>query len=55
MDVTRKEVALRFRLAKIAIYQPPMGVVNLGRPAMGLRAAVCVFWNSFHDREIGER
>ena len=33
--VTRVDVALRFRLPKIAIYRSSPGVVTLGRPATG--------------------
>ena len=36
-DVTCVEVALRFRLAKIATYRSSAGVVTLGRSATGLR------------------
>ncbi|GFT31717.1 uncharacterized protein TNCV_231261 [Trichonephila clavipes] len=54
MDITRVEVALRFRLATIAIYRSAAGVVTLGRPPTGLRTTVCVVWNCFHKREITE-
>ncbi|GFX45150.1 uncharacterized protein TNCV_3431981 [Trichonephila clavipes] len=52
IDVTRVEVALRFRLATIAIYRSSSGVVALGRPPTGLRTTVCVVWNCFHKREL---
>ncbi|GFX07335.1 uncharacterized protein TNCV_503931 [Trichonephila clavipes] len=42
LDVTRVEVALRFRLATIAIYRSSAGVVTLGRPPTGLRTTVYV-------------
>ncbi|GFY25530.1 uncharacterized protein TNCV_2486501 [Trichonephila clavipes] len=54
VDVTRVEVALRFRLATIVIYRSSAGVVTLGRPPTGLRTTVCVVWNCFHKREITE-
>ncbi|GFW32990.1 uncharacterized protein TNCV_1939141 [Trichonephila clavipes] len=54
IDVPRVEVALRFRLATIAIYRSSAGIVTLGRPPTGLRAIVCVVWNCFHKREITE-
>ena len=39
------EVALWFRLAKIAIFWSSARDVALLRPAAGLRATVCVVWN----------
>ncbi|GFS95294.1 uncharacterized protein TNCV_2631081 [Trichonephila clavipes] len=36
MDAVTIEIALRFRLATIAIYQSSVGVVTLGRPPKGL-------------------
>ena len=42
IDVIRVEVALRFHLAKIAIYRSSAGVVTLGQSATGLRTIVCV-------------
>ncbi|GFX04695.1 general transcription factor II-I repeat domain-containing protein 2 [Trichonephila clavipes] len=42
IDVTRVEVALRFRLTTIAIYRSFAGVVTLGRPSTGLRTTVYV-------------
>ncbi|GFT97544.1 uncharacterized protein TNCV_387071 [Trichonephila clavipes] len=52
IDVTRVEVALRFRLATIAIYRSSAEVVTIGRPPTGLRTTVCVVWNCFYKREI---
>ena len=54
IDVTRVEVTLQFRLAKIAIYWSSAGVVTLERPATGLRTTVCVVWNCLHKHEITE-
>ncbi|GFW33048.1 uncharacterized protein TNCV_2109781 [Trichonephila clavipes] len=54
IDVTHVGIALRFRLATIAIYRSFEGVVTLGRLATSLRTTVCVVWNCFHKREITE-
>ncbi|GFV21657.1 uncharacterized protein TNCV_2416731 [Trichonephila clavipes] len=54
IDVTRVEVALRFRLATIAIYRSSAGVVTLWRAPTGLRTTVCVVWNYLHKHEINE-
>ena len=52
IDVTCVEIVLKFRLAKIAIYQSSAEVVTLGRPATRLRKTVV--WNCFFKREITE-
>ena len=54
IEVIRVEVAMRFRCAKMAIYQSSAGVVTLGWPATGFRTTACVVWNSFHKCEMTE-